>query len=676
MKYITKSGTEKKEKTVLFRDKGLNLKDTKSQIADNELSLSKNIILKDGALKTRNGLRAVLGTKIDTDEYGQIEMPFTVTDVYYEHEGEKKRIAYDVVGDSNTYQTLRVYLISDSLNIIKIGELQINRASSEQFLKIKSLFFTVARGQKSGIFLFLHRKSEDNPSLTDFLRIYEYDFETEAFVEVNEENAYVPIVLLNGRGTRFAEALKQNAAYDAEPKFPEDINLLFGKFKAYFSSDGYSSVFKLPIAPLKTDSYVYCRVYANGSDYSQWTVLPGESSAVASYKGQDITFFCNRSSGYVRFSSSTGDYAVPRVFDVQGNNIIVTAFKADEGTREAVLGCTATVSSGNSLCLYGNEDTKNEIFGMTTDKYLYFPESMNVKIGLDSEKINRVIKKSESFMIFKENNVYTLPIKKRSEISRLYTPLERSEAFSKYEKYDSPVLFSETGSFNKNTFNVYGNTAVFLSKTKSIYKADKTLSEISEKISPLLESYSDEELKDAFLILSKDENAFFINNTAIAFIKLKNGEYAFYELSFPEDMNITSAFLSGCGISLVIKDSDGMFSYVAVFDGESDILLTEDGERYADIPFEISLKKEDFTLPFNKKILEKVSLSLGGKGIFTVTVSSDKKISVQHINLKNFDRAVAEILPFLESDINFNVSLSGKAPFWLCSVKYDYKVLG
>lgn len=53
------------------------------------------------------------------------------------------------------------------------------------------------------------------------------------------------------------EAAKAGIAYEAVAKYPENLNLLNGGFQAYFSLDGFSFAFQLPISDLY-NSIVKC----------------------------------------------------------------------------------------------------------------------------------------------------------------------------------------------------------------------------------------------------------------------------------------------------------------------------------------------------------------------------------------------------------------------------------
>ena len=120
---------------------------------------------------------------------------------------------------------------------------------------------------------------------------------------------------------------RKGLAYTAQPKFLEAQNILTGRFKSYFTSDGQSNAFRLPYSGLANET-VMCRIYINLTKYTDWTILSNSTSDTQTFYNSAITMNVDRSKGMIYFTTSDGaDYPIPIMSMYHENNICVRAGK-------------------------------------------------------------------------------------------------------------------------------------------------------------------------------------------------------------------------------------------------------------------------------------------------------------------------------------------------------------
>ena len=96
--------------------------------------------------------------------------------------------------------------------------------------------------------------------LTDGGLVYELD--GSQWVKCTEEDAYAPLVLVNGKGDKYSTLPAGSDTEAAPASLFEGVNVLFGRFRASYFTDGVSSVFQLPFTDL-ADKPVHIEYLSN-----------------------------------------------------------------------------------------------------------------------------------------------------------------------------------------------------------------------------------------------------------------------------------------------------------------------------------------------------------------------------------------------------------------------------
>ncbi|MBR3300233.1 MAG: hypothetical protein IKI68_01985, partial [Clostridia bacterium] len=111
-----------------------------------------------------------------------------------------------------------------------------------------------------------------------------------------------------------------------------------------------------------------------------------------------------------------------------------------------------------------------------------------------------------------------------------------------------------------------------------------------------------------------------------------------------------------------------------MFSGQKDIVpfytSTSSQPVESDIDFEIKTKAYDFGIPEVKKNIFSVDLLVSGKGIYKIGLDDGINTSNQNISIK--EESDVKIYPFMPPSYSFSAGISGRAPFSLSKLSFEY----
>ena len=306
MKFTSLKQKDRKVLHIPIADKGMNLTKPTLHLEKDEIGLAKNIFYENGLLKTRNGIYTNENRILDNSVIENAETyKVNLTDAEYIYNGKSMRIAtIEALCDCDYFVLL--FLLGEGENIIYLGGKNFPRFSADIFYIPHNITFFVGKAVEGiGIFAFVTMK--DMNSDDTYYRIFEIGEEKDCWCPIT--NGYTPTVYINGRGNAYEEAKALNKVSEAKPQVLESLNMLYGRFYAYFSSDGFSHSFRLPFNNL-TNTAIQCVIHTSPTSSKTWVVNPDQKSSTITFENREVTFTVDRATGTFNFISEDGYYPI------------------------------------------------------------------------------------------------------------------------------------------------------------------------------------------------------------------------------------------------------------------------------------------------------------------------------------------------------------------------------
>lgn len=684
MKFSSLNRTGLKTLKVKDFSGGLNLCELPTNISDKELKDIKNMHCEGGALTVRHGLSASKADVIENEsmEYEDL-ISYYVTDSSVYINGEYKKIAVANYLISDAHYFCYVYFLGADGSKTAAGYINYNRISNDCFYQPTSLlFYSGAPVNGGGIFLLATAQNLYDETQYSY-RIYEISADMMSWAEPMDY--YTPVVYINGRGTRYEEAKATNLAYTGQPKILESRNMLTSRFKAYFTSDGHSSCFRLPFTEL-ADETVICRVYTAPDSYTEWFIESYSSSVSATFYTANITLNVDRSKGMIYFTDSEGEYPVPMMSKYHENNICVTAGKEITNGFNKAASSTCCAEYGSKIVFSGGCD-KGKAFCVSVSNPLYFPENTEAEVGGNDRGITALLAYKNGIIAYKEDEIYTLTVNKGEAINSTSLLADNDSVFYKSDSFSVKRIDGNIGCANKNTAVLCGNTPVWLGNDGNIYSLD-TLSfkvhKLSAAIKPYLEKIGDTELEKAHALSDIVQYMLMIGSKAVIMEysqnELKAGNVKWYIWDFGS-IKVLGGAKSGKNQRLFCTGEDGFILYSAALSGESDTdICLGTGVPVLNtrkIPCSITTKSFDFGSMATKKLIESILLSVSSVGELDIA-----------LNGKHFDRLkldtpdtdcgcgafnTVKIIPHLYGTQALCITLSSDSGFSLGELIINYR---
>lgn len=654
MKYSYLNDGKEKDFKMPELSGGIALNEDPSVIDGSHLADCNNVWFRQGLLTTRPGISASEGDlfcKFDKYEPDCV-IDYTFTDTYAEYNGSQYRIAYCVTGDLLSYSDIKILLVGPFGEKKSIGSIHYGRVSWDSFSMPEHLFFAVCKPKAGcGIYAFVSYKDtyDENRKVHE---IYECSADMTSWYRHDYTKYYQPVLYINGRGNRYGTSA---AAYAGEPTELEQPNLLTGAFRVYFSSDGYSSSFQLPVSGLDEDKNVICRVYENRNQYTAWTIEPNKTSETVRFLGVDITMKCDRVTGEINFYTADSEYSVPLMSKFLGNNIMVKAYKTEaENGAHKIIDSTQAINYGSHIVLCGNGVVPGEVYAARIDNPLYFPKSACISVGDITAPVTALSVQNDKLIAFKEREMYRIMINDGGVYTTNSYISDQSDEISFPDTLSMVGVHVNIGCDCPKTLKLCGSRLVWLDSKGTVYVLAMTtygkennVYEISSAITSQLKKYTPAALKNSFaaendgsyvLFVGSDtkaEEAFVMDYRVKSFGQSasylgSNGadrSLAWYRWSFPEDYLMSSAAGTAKGLMIAARSKNGRLIYTSVLDGEKDTILGVEGDEVKEYNYDIessfTTKMYDFGLPQSKKNITALFLTASCDGRIDISLSDE-----------------------------------------------------
>ena len=425
MMFPTLKNEKKGTYTLPPLDAGLNASTAPYLIEDNQLSDANNMWWEQNCLCTRPGAKTV--GRADPDYAGPHKPRWQVV-----HTGFKmgngntlSELVYShVVVDTPQEQScsIQFYKLAGDGYIFPITQLKFSGFPAEDSSFVhtdrypRSIFlFTDTPKNGSGVYILClnDRFMEENaPQSSDWYTIYEFSKNMNELIQVPKTEIYAPTVLVNGRGTRAAEASLPQSVYPLPQAF-ESPNLLTGQFCMLFTTDGFSDQFHFPYEGLTEDGTTKVTLTNNDGSTTVFTVA-GNAEQSGVVNGVYVTL--NRQAGILRFFKKEGEaYAPP--LSQKGNNLHIATWKtaANPNTALRYMYCgkwiddSPGLTKGGNRLVLGNNPVYPELMAISgANRPMYFPEENLLHVGESKQSITGFAKQANRLVVFKNRSIYAV----------------------------------------------------------------------------------------------------------------------------------------------------------------------------------------------------------------------------------------------------------------------------
>lgn len=611
---------------------GVNLYDLPCNAADNQLTHCRNIWYDGGLLKTRPGLNGgtdnILRQSLSKGE----EYNYFLTDTVFYVNGEYKQIAVENYCEDDSRIYIYIYFIGSDKGITSAGSLLFNRVTSDIFYSPINMLFYVGKPTNGGGLYFMLTMENIYDCNDRYCEIYEISTLLNSWSKVN--NYYIPTVYINGRGNCYEKAKATNQAFTDEPLVLESPNILNGRFHAYFTSDGYSSSFRLPFSYI-SGADVICRVYLTLTDYVEWHVLSDQTYDTKQFYTANIRFTIDREKGVAYFTDSEGEFPIPMMSLYHENNIRITAYKKIKNGFNDVASskyCTAV----NSKILFVGGSNGNTAYCASFSNPLYFPQDATVEVGASDRPVTALAIQDSHIIAYKQSEIYAIKLINGNVLNTNSLLADNDSVFCSSDKMNVLLISNSIGCENARTVGVCGNQTVWLGNDGNIYTlksvSSREIYEISKPIRPYLQKTNKSRLLSAFSVAGNSHYLLIIGEKAVIMeytlrdLKGQSGKSSsdtsagikWYTWNFPVDISLVGGMSNSGTMQFLCRGKDNKICYVASLDGETDRQIKFfEGQPVAEdlnIDSTIMTKKFDFGNAFARKNVENIFLSLCGRG--------------------------------------------------------------
>lgn len=620
MKFGSLRPAERKSAVIRNFSGGIDLSDLPEHIAENALSDCKNIIYGGGVLSSRPGLSASADSAIrseipdifDTLEYRLIGDEFYINGKYM-----RIAVAEKCYSDANHY--CFIYLVDAEGVATSAGHLNFDRISNNVFYRpVKLLFYTGKPQQGGGIYVLVSIVNQYDFSSRDY-QIFEISADFKSWSRVTD--FYVPVVYINGRGTRYEEARATKYASTEKPRHLESRNMLTSRFKAYFTSDGCSSCFRLPLTGLAAEN-VTCRVYISPDQYTDWSIGPTATTASATFYTATVTLNVDRAKGMLYFTDKDGDYPIPIMSRYSQNNICITAGKQDdEGFRNAA-SSTCCAAIGSALLFSGGVD-RGMLYAADRDRPLYFPEGSAVRIGGGNKGVEALISCRDKLIAMKTDEVYAVGFQKGEAVSNAALFADDASVFYEKDTFEVKTVSTKIGCERAETCAVCGDTPVWLGTDKRLYALNLSslkINLLSERIDPYLEQLGEATSAvwfNGYYLLFFGEKA-----VIMKYESEKKTAFFFWEFG---DITVLGGAADSGKLRLFCTGSDGGTLYTACLSGnlDTDICCQSGAAVPTEKSFSATLTTAGFDLGTltEKKVIDSIHISAASGGRLAISLN-------------------------------------------------------
>lgn len=648
---------------------------------DNCIADGKNLWFRGGKLQTRPGLSADSKNALPVASYGMFdEFDYRLHDVKVNYLDSEYRIGTVGVCSDNFKYTLYIYFIASATNVISVGSLDFLRISSDSFkIPDNITFYTGAPQKGGGVFALITLKNVENNDEKSY-NVYEINTEYTKWERVYD--FYVPTLLIHGRGNNYDIAYSENEVSYQKPMAVESQNLLNGRFNAYYTSDGRSSVFRLPFSNLSFDSVV-CRINYTTSFYAEWTVKGQSIVNTQNFMGNDIMLEVDREKGTLSFTRGGEPYAIPIIPYYSENNIKITATKEIPNGFEQVVDSTCSLLADGRVYLAGGTNG-NVLMCAKTENPLYFPFKSTTDIG-GLEPITALSLQDKKIIAFKDNETYFVTLRKGKRINEVGLLVDNDRLF-KSEDNLNPELISKTiGCKYKNTLCKIKDKTVWLGADCEVYMLNSIGFDEIIALSQKLKTNYDFEFMDACSVSDGQYYILFSGDKAFAcdIESLSNPKW--YSWQFGRGFKFGAGFYKNGKLMFWCDAVGSGFSYIAVLDGENDVELyyNEDGEIQTDaVNINSYLLTGKYTVSGqnHKNTFESICLAISGRGKVDIKINDRSAAKVNmRLTSEDYDKGEYKsvvLRPHLYDTETIQFHISSDCSFAVGDIELFYRKTG
>ena len=659
---------------------GAAIKKPQTEISDNALFDCKNVWYKDGRLKTRLGLFAKSENAVVLEKDSPFnEFDYHLTDTVVNHYGLEYKIAYSTLLSDDYMYVINVYLVSSDVNIISIGSFTFFRLSSEIFNAPESiLFYTGAPQTGGGIFALITLSNQEsygdkyyniyeiNENFTDWQRVYDF---------------YTPTLLVNGRGNNYDRARAEAKLSFKNPQTVESQNLLNSMFYAYYTSDGFSNMFRLPFGALSSDT-ITCRINYTPSAFVEWKILGTNIADTKSFMGLNITLEVDREKGTLSFFKDNVDYPIPVISTYNENNIKVTAGKNTPNGLEQVVDSKCSLMADGRIYLAGGQNG-NVLISARCENPLYFPKSSAVEVG-DSGEITALSLQNNKIIAFKQSETHAVTLRKGKIISEISLISDNDKIFKSADILNSQLLLQNVGCIYKGTVCKVGKNTVWLANDRNVYLIDSLGIDSAVKLTDRADVKAFL-TPDSFAVSDGQYYILSCFNTALACDLTIPQKPKWYPWQVDKGIMLRGGFCKNSMLYFLCSKGREEIFYVAVLNGDTDTEICFDSNREL---ISQSKKVESFIVTKSyalsgvtqKSTIESIYLALAGKGKLKIKINDRQTVEVDlRFSTDDYDKGeykTVMLSPHLYDTESVKIEISSLDAFAVSDIEIFYRKTG
>lgn len=646
---------------------------------EKHLTESENIWFSDNQLCTRPGLTVdSYDPACKAGNFDFIWQKLTFTGVRVMEDGIEKELAYYLHCLDNTHIAVYTYLVDKSKNYTSLGEIMFTGMFVDTFfVPDRLLFLSAGATSGCGIYAFVKTIRDEKEEYA----IYECNSERNGWIRHYSSDYYVPTIYINGRGTLFDEVVD---AYSNKPIELEQQNLLTGQFKAYFSSDGHSSVFKLPVSNLDDDVFI-CRVYQAPNDYAEWLLDKGESTKVSDLFGGEVTLTLDRTSGMFSFTSNGEAHPIMKMSRFRSNNIYVFASKTVDKGLETVLGSTVCENFNSFIVLSGSEVDRNAVVLARCSRPLYFPKGAITHVG-DSESAVTALKTfGNRLLCFKSDGIYRISLTNGSVYSDNEMLLGVQTDFYKSDTVKNELLYYDHGCIMPKSICVCDNKLIWMDTSHRICllkSTDSRIKTLSAAVSSKLHDITAEKYET---IVGSFNDGYYIlwygNHALAAHISDTDEKTAWYGWKFPDSIKVEDVAEIGGVLRLIVGTGTSGWCHFAELSKGYD-LLPDSNEMLvrSDISSCFSTARFDFGCPWLRKAVDSVFIEASSPQSIEISFDNEESshrldIMMDNDKAEKHITATYRVRPGLYGVNDVSVTVKSNQPFSVGGLMFCYRKL-
>ncbi len=655
---------------------------------DAYLCESKNMIFKNNKLESRKGFD--IKYTLTNNGSDVITEPLKYSGTEFSYGDKTYNVSYRIDSDDVSYYNLRTFLIEPDFTVTEAGIIQIIRIDTHDFPFIDNVIYLAGTPYK-GCGLYALVRTYSYTSSDFFGKIYELSSDFTQFKRVDSDAAYEPVVYKNGRGNKFSTISDDRIKNRAEPEKPEALNLLTPAFKAYYSSDSYSTRFKLPFVNLDSGSGAYCKVYTSPDVYAEFLISGTKTeSAEVSILSYNAKLHLDRENGIFYFTVNGNPFTVPAAENYEENNIEIIAYKTISGAKDRIFSSKGCVEFNSRLYFYGNSFSPNEVLCAKTKDKIYFPATCTVNVGRTGEKVTALGSVCNKLIAFKKSGVYRI----KNTSGKIFTTegdiVGNIANYYSSDQLECESIHDEIGCECPETLRQCSNRLIWLNTDKKVYTLATTtygkennIFEISSFIKNLFSDLNNSDILSASAV-SADGYYYLLIKNKIFTLNYRNKDFGYpekysktensaggiswYYSDFEDKDYIISSMKFFTKPAFCFTTRNKTISYLSVLEGGTDsfetVVNSSNTVTSSKIPCEFTIKALSCGNEFLNKSLKRIKMNLSSKSDVYLNIITDrfeKKIRIPAFKNES-EVTLRPILPRfkklklkLSSDNNFSV---------------------